>query len=430
MVVADQLVANIVGQSDSAQGLQALRTWFKGFIASITGRNHLQLLSNALASLDPSAHSLGMLYLLDAQSRSGISLGDLNFIDIASRFFRLCSGEQIRLAPEIMVQLGKCLKEHVLASECPRVGILPLMNALRKLQQSREHVTPLHADFFQLCLLSKVYNAAQEVLHDDIFHVDPHNTCMTPTDLFLYCYYGGMLAAGSKLYGRALELLMQALSAPAVASNAIVLAAYKKMILISLIHSGKSISLPKVTSARMKHFLESEGKAYQELSTAYLTHDPEKLNKCIEQYTPIYTTDNNKGLVNQVSTSLVKRNIQRLTSTYLTLSLPDIASHVGLASPQEAEQHVLQMIEQGQVHAQIDEQDGMVRFLEDPEQYNNKRTAERLDSQIRQSMDLATKMRSVHESVMCDRQYLSKITAKERSRLDVPQDDVQMLYQP
>ncbi|GAX80392.1 hypothetical protein CEUSTIGMA_g7831.t1 [Chlamydomonas eustigma] len=136
------------------------------------------------------------------------------------------------------------------------------------------------------------------------------------------------------------------------------------------------------------------------------------------------------GLVKQVSSSLVKRNIQRLTSTYMTLSLMDIASHVGLASPQEAEQHVLMMIESGQVHAQIDEHDGMVRFLEDPEQYNNERTAERLDSQIRQSINLATKMKSVHESVMCDRQYLSKISAKERSRLDVPPDDVQMLYQP
>ncbi|GAX80393.1 hypothetical protein CEUSTIGMA_g7832.t1 [Chlamydomonas eustigma] len=198
-----------------------------------------------------------MLFLLDAQSRSGINAGDLNFVDNASRFFRLCAGTQIRLAPEITVHLGKSLKEHILAAGCPRVGILPLLNALRKLQPNREHVTPLHADFFQVCLLSKVYNAAHEVLLDDIFDVDPHTTCMTPTDLFSYCYYGGMLAAGSKMYSRALELLMQALTAPAVVANAIVLAAYKKLILISLIHSGKSISLPKFTSARVKYLLES-----------------------------------------------------------------------------------------------------------------------------------------------------------------------------
>ncbi len=35
------------------------------------------------------------------------------------------------------------------------------------------------------------------------------------------------------------------------------------------------------------------------------------------------------GLVRQVADSLIKRNIQRLTSTYLTLSLADIAANVG-----------------------------------------------------------------------------------------------------
>ena len=47
------------------------------------------------------------------------------------------------------------------------------------------------------------------------------------------------------------------------------------------------------------------------------------------------------GLVKLVSQSLTKRNIQRLTQTYLTLSLGDIAANVGLASAQEAEMYIL-----------------------------------------------------------------------------------------
>lgn len=41
---------------------------------------------------------------------------------------------------------------------------------------------------------------------------------------------------------------------------------------------------------------------------------------------------------------MYKRNIQRLTQTYLTLSLQDIANTVQLNSPKEAEMHVLQMV--------------------------------------------------------------------------------------
>lgn len=54
--------------------------------------------------------------------------------------------------------------------------------------------------------------------------------------------------------------------------------------------------------------------------------------------------DNNLGLVKQVVSSMYKRNIQRLTQTYLTLSLQDIANTVQLNSPKEAEMHVLQMV--------------------------------------------------------------------------------------
>ena len=54
--------------------------------------------------------------------------------------------------------------------------------------------------------------------------------------------------------------------------------------------------------------------------------------------------ENNLGLVKQVVSSMYKQNIQRLTQTYLTLSLQDIANTVQLNSPKEAEMHVLQMV--------------------------------------------------------------------------------------
>nr|XP_034898166.1 uncharacterized protein LOC118036559 [Populus alba]XP_034898168.1 uncharacterized protein LOC118036559 [Populus alba]XP_034898169.1 uncharacterized protein LOC118036559 [Populus alba] len=56
-----------------------------------------------------------------------------------------------------------------------------------------------------------------------------------------------------------------------------------------------------------------------------------------------FESDNNLGLVKQVISSMYKRNIQRLTQTYWTLSVQDIAKNVQLSSPKEAEMHVLQM---------------------------------------------------------------------------------------
>lgn len=51
--------------------------------------------------------------------------------------------------------------------------------------------------------------------------------------------------------------------------------------------------------------------------------------------------DGNMGLVNLVLAAKTKRAIQKLTQTFLTLSLADIAQQVGLDSAAEAEGHVL-----------------------------------------------------------------------------------------
>lgn len=58
----------------------------------------------------------------------------------------------------------------------------------------------------------------------------------------------------------------------------------------------------------------------------------------------MFSQDKNFGLVKQVVSSLYKRNIQRLTQTYLTLSLQDIADSVQLENSKQAEMHVLEMV--------------------------------------------------------------------------------------
>lgn len=81
--------------------------------------------------------------------------------------------------------------------------------ALRRLQPTPETLTPLHADALQLCILAKTYAAAVPILDDDILVVDPARTGLVPSDLLLYCLYGGMAATARRQYGRALELYVQ-----------------------------------------------------------------------------------------------------------------------------------------------------------------------------------------------------------------------------
>jgi hypothetical protein len=58
------------------------------------------------------------------------------------------------------------------------------------------------ADRVCRCLLAKTYNAAEQLLEEDILDVDPSRTSCTPTDLYLYSLYGSMICIGVVATGK------------------------------------------------------------------------------------------------------------------------------------------------------------------------------------------------------------------------------------
>ncbi|KAJ1427536.1 Winged helix-like DNA-binding domain superfamily [Sesbania bispinosa] len=345
----EALAAQIQGLSSSPGDIARLHTILKQADDSL--RAESTRLFPLLTQLHPSNHSLGFLYVLEAFTSTPFSKDQAETVmPVMTGFINACIAEQIRLAPEKFILVCKRLKELVMLLEAPIRGVAPLLTAVRKLQLSTEHLTPLHSEFLLLCLLAKCYKTGLSLLEDGVFEIEQ------PRDLFLYCYYGGMICIGQKNFHKALDLLHNVVTAPMSAMNAIAVEAYKKYILVYLIHHGQwqsSTSLPKYASSSAQRNLK---------------------NLC---------QDNNLGLVKQVVSSMYKRNIQRLTQTYLTLSLQDIASTVQLNSSKEAEMHVLQMvIQDGEIYATINQRDGMVRFLEDPEQYKTCEMIEHIDSSI------------------------------------------------
>ncbi|KAL5991110.1 COP9 signalosome complex subunit 3 [Asimina triloba] len=296
--------------------------------------------------------------------------------------------------------------------QVPVRGIAPLKIAIRKIQPSSEHLTTLHPDFLLLCLSAKCYKAALCILEEDIFEVDQ------PRDIFLYSYYGGMISIGLKRFRKALEFLHNAVTAPMMVLNAIAVEAYKKYVLVSLIHTGQVPSFPKYTSSVAQRNLKNYAQPYIELANSYSTGKMSELESCLETNMEKFKNDNNLGLVKQVLSSLYKRNIQRLTQTYLTLSLQDIANTVQLKDSKQAEMHVLQMIQDGEIFATINQKDGMVRFHEDPEQYKTCDMIEHIDTSIQRIMMLSKKLSAMDELLSCDPSYLAKAGRERRFDLD------------
>jgi len=57
------------------------------------------------------------------------------------------------------------------------------------------------------------------------------------------------------------------------------------------------------------------------------------------------------------------------------------------------------MVDAGEIFAEIDASAGMVRFLEDPEQYTSTSAVQHLNATIQASFALAEKLQSIHTQV-------------------------------
>lgn len=179
----------------------------------------------------------------------------------------------------------------------------------------------------------------------------------------LYYYYGGMIYLAVRNLERALYCFEVAVTTPALAVSHIMLEAYKKYILVSLLLTGKvNINLlkynfdndirnyfqvqniPKYASQVVTRFIKPLSQPYHELSNAFSSNSSGELCSVVQKHQETFNRDHNLGLVKQVVSVLYKKNIQRLTKTFLTLSLSDVASRVQLPGPSDAEKYILHMV--------------------------------------------------------------------------------------
>ncbi|KAA0202633.1 hypothetical protein HAZT_HAZT011245 [Hyalella azteca] len=119
--------------------------------------------------------------------------------------------------------------------------------------------------------------------------------------------------------------------------------------------------------------------------------------------------EGNYGLVKQLTSAQFKQCIQKLTRTFLTLSLADVALRVKLQLPKLAQQYLLNMIEDGEIHASINQKDGMVVFKDNPEQYNASDTLDLLHERMERVMEMEKRLVEMEEAIQKNPSYIHKL---------------------
>ncbi|KAK7827375.1 hypothetical protein U0070_026581 [Myodes glareolus] len=398
---------------------------------------NLSHLDTVLGALDVQEHSLGVLAVLFVKfSMPSVPDFETLFSQV-QLFISTCNGEHIRYATDTFAGLCHQLTNALVERKQPLRGIGILKQAIDKMQMNTNQLTSVHADLCQvhsndvihayhwceaaggllnkrmggecLCLLAKCFKPALPYLDVDMMDICKENGAYDAKHFLCYYYYGGMIYTGLKNFERALYFYEQAITTPAMAVSHIMLESYKKYILVSLILLGKVQQLPKYTSQIVGRFIKPLSNAYHELAQVYSTNNPSELRNLVNKHSETFTRDNNMGLVKQCLSSLYKKNIQRLTKTFLTLSLQDMASRVQLSGPQEAEKYVLHMIEDGEIFASINQKDGMVSFHDNPEKYNNPAMLHNIDQEMLKCIELDERLKAMDQEITVNPQFVQKV---------------------
>ncbi|NXS50020.1 CSN3 protein, partial [Balaeniceps rex] len=367
---------------------------------------NLSHLDTVLGALDVQEHSLGVLAVLFVKfSMPSIPDFETLFSQV-QLFISTCNGEHIRYATDTFAGLCHQLTNALVERKQPLRGISILRQAIDKMQMNTNQLTSIHADLCQLVL-----GGISVISRYCLLKFDKRHACLSVFGLDLhFCLILGSwdLGLDRNNFERALYFYEQAITTPAMAVSHIMLESYKKYILVSLILLGKVQQLPKYTSQIVGRFIKPLSNAYHELAQVYSTNKPSELRNLVNKHSETFTRDNNMGLVKQCLSSLYKKNIQRLTKTFLTLSLQDMASRVQLSGPQEAEKYVLHMIEDGEIFASINQKDGMVCFHDNPEKYNNPAMLHNIDQEMLKCIELDERLKAMDQEITVNPQFVQK----------------------
>eukprot|EP01139_Manchomonas_bermudensis_P011073 Amastigsp_a341968_49.p1 type:complete len:454 gc:universal Amastigsp_a341968_49:1-1362(+) len=266
-------------------------------------------------------------------------------------------------------------------------------------------LTPVHTQLALLAAKSKTFSTLLPLLDVDIVGV-AKETGALPEDMLLYFYYAAHCYAALKNFKRALEVLTLIYVVPSEAVSRIAVEAYKRFVLLSLLVHGRVVALPKFTIPSLTRHTKAFCAEYVDFGQAFESLSPVALNAVIGRSGAVFEADRLFGLVKQCKDALQQRAVLRLTHTFITVSLAEIARELALESPAAAEAVVLRLIDSGQIHARIDLEGAMVAFTSDAERYDSPATVLKLRGMIERCMALTQRISAVDAEISASKPYL------------------------
>jgi len=446
------LIHRSSGEGNAASAAGSSNDWQQtlqdGLKAS--GKKSIPAIDKALNDfiVSPSQHSVGYAELLSHKLHH---LGEMKHpaeVIEQSRALLLAipQGEISKVTKALTNISRQMTRAAILCGRTIRV-IAPLKAIVEKITAVYPSIlTGIHVDLLLVVLKCHAYDLVRSMTFLSNQHqplqVSPKTWPCEVVDYLQYCLYLGNFHAAEKKFKRAVESFTLAFAIPTNGTvSAVQLAAYKKMILTSILATGDVVPLhPRLTNPAMLRHLDMLSGPYLDLAKSYRKCAQSSLSSpasqsalselthVVESSSELFNADMNLGLVKQILASITPRHIAKLTQTYLTVSIQDIAQRLRMGQQQQqsataaqppmptsngtpaqlAERQIFNMINTKSVFARLDSSSGMVSFLDDPEEYDSAECQRELDGKIGEMMTLSNILANKEKELQLTPTFLIK----------------------
>ncbi|KAK2464707.1 hypothetical protein APHAL10511_003283 [Amanita phalloides] len=344
-----------------------------------------------LGTLDARHHTLGVLWILSAR---------LTLLDAAppvpayvAHFCHYFDPEQARMAPDRVTLLAKGIARYAVRMNHDAWAIEPLYDLVTRYPPDGSYLTTIHPLFVLTCVTTRHFTIALPVLQAPISNIDTTLSNLTYLDNLKYHYVGGIALAALTRWDEAEAFFEICVGSPAV-----------------------TLGLPRYVHPALSRALKNT--PYQAFVGAY-PRKMEVLQEIMNENQRLFAAEKNLGLVVQAFRRAPRWTLKKLTSTYLTLGLGDIAKAIKIESEAEVRNLLLSMIEAKDISARITP-DGTVTFFDATPQY----TKQDLNNLLQDVQNQSEHLRHLEREMGRDKEYLKKaLKQKDESVWVGPLDD-------
>ncbi|KAL5521545.1 hypothetical protein ACEPAF_2293 [Sanghuangporus sanghuang] len=369
-----------------------------------------------LSVLDARNNTLGYLYLLSA--RLTVPNTNLPPSQAIQQFCKEFDPVKARLAPERITLLAKGIVSTYDATATVDQSIPLLLDLITRYPPTLHHLTTIHPILLRICVATRHFSAALPVLEVPITEIDTSLSDLHYNDNLIYHYAGGIALGALKRWAAAEEFFEIVVGSPAHIPAAIQLEAFKKLALVQLILYGKLKDAPKYVNPTLVNVFKKS--PYGAFASNYPLQSSQ-LESLAEKEQGFFEADKNLGLVRQALARSRRWAIKKLTETYITLSLTEIAQAINVPEEDTVRSLILSMIEENEIRGTISG-DGTVTFEDTVPTFSKTHVDRLLASAQQQGAGLVELDRKVARS----REFLTKSLKNKEGNdwSNVPDEDV------